>query len=91
MVLYGSTNDVCVGGLLSVDPFVCCQIRQAIKHSQIYGTIADYSVIKAGLPPPPLLILHIRTEVFACERVEKAAKREGEGNTHHELEKQRSK
>lgn len=83
---------MCVwGGLLSVDPFVCCQIRQAIKHSQIYGTIADYSVIKAGLLPPPLLILHIRTEVFACERVEKAAKREGEGNTHHELEKQRSK
>lgn len=50
-----------------------------MKHSQIYGTIADYSVIKAGLPPPPLLILHIRTEVFACERVEKAAGRRDRG------------
>lgn len=78
MVLYGSTSYVW-RQTLSVDPFVCCQIRQAIKHSQIYGTIADYSVIKAGLPPPPLLILHIRTEVFACERVEKATGRRDRG------------
>lgn len=89
MVLYGSTSDRGGRGD-SEDPFVCCQIRQAIKHSQIYGTIADYSVIKAGLPPPPTLILHIRTEVFVCERVEKASK-ERKGNTHHELKKQRSK